>query len=160
MKTAIKYYISQRKNSIFKLPVIFYGMTDLMNKIPKGLQLGLSAIIVISVSLVYGGNPSLLLPYVFGFEVEAIDLKNMLRAIMGLYIAFGCYWVYGLVKPKYWRSATISNVLFMGGLAAGRVISTIFDGVSDQFMVGLVLEAIFLIWGIYLLKTDTSSIEK
>jgi len=48
----------------------------------------------------------------------------------------------------------------MGGLAAGRIVSTIFDGVSDQFIVGLVLEFIFLIWGIYLLKTDASSIEK
>lgn len=135
-------------------------MTDLMRKIPHGLQLGLSAFVVISVSFVYGGNPSTFLPYVFGFDVEAIDLKNILRAIMGLYIAFGCYWIYGLLKPKYWRSATISNVLFMGGLAAGRLISTIFDGVSDQFMVGLILEIILLIWGIYLLKTDTSSIEK
>lgn len=126
----------------------------------KKLHLGFSAIIVISVSFVYGGNPSSFLPFVFGFEVEAIDLKNILRAIMGLYIAFGSYWIYGLLKPKYWRSATLSNVLFMGGLAAGRTISTIFDGVSDQFMIGLVLELIFMVWGIYLLKTDTSSIEE
>jgi len=135
-------------------------MTNVLNKIPKKLHLGISAFIVISVSFVYGGNPSSFLPYIFGFEVEAIDLKNILRAIMGLYIAFGCYWIYGLLHPKYWRSATISNVLFMGGLAAGRIVSTIFDGVSDQFIVGLVLEFIFLIWGIYLLKTDASSIEK
>lgn len=126
----------------------------------KKLHLGISAFIVISVSFVYGGNPSSFLPYVFGFEVEAVALKNILRATMGLYIAFGCYWVYGLMKPKYWRSATISNILFMGGLAAGRVISTIFDGVSDQFMVGLVLEIIFMGWGIYLLKIETQSIEK
>lgn len=135
-------------------------MTSFINSIPKNLHLGISAFIVISVSFVYGGNPSSFLPYVFGFEVEAIDLKNILRAIMGLYIAFGCYWIYGLVQPKYWRSATISNVLFMGGLAAGRIVSTIFDGVSDQFMVGLILEIIFLIWGIYLLKAETTSEEK
>lgn len=126
----------------------------------KKLHLGISAFIVISVSFVYGGNPSSFLPYVFGFEVESIDLKNILRAIMGLYIAFGCYWIYGLVKPKYWRSATISNVLFMGGLAAGRIISTIIDGISDQLMVGLILEGIFMLWGIFLLKNDISSIEK
>ena len=47
-----------------------------MRKIPKGLQLGLSAFVVISVSFVYGGNPSTFLPYVSGFEVEAIDLKT------------------------------------------------------------------------------------
>ena len=126
----------------------------------KKLHLAISAFIVISVSFVYGGNPSSFLPYVFGFEVESIDLKNILRASMGLYIAFGCYWVYGLANPKYWRSATISNILFMGGLATGRIISTIIDGISDQFIVGLILKVIFMLWGIYLLKNYISSIEK
>lgn len=124
------------------------------------MHLGLSAFIVISVSFVYGGNPSSFLPYVFGFEVEALDLKNILRAIMGLYIAFGGYWILGILKPEHWYGATISNVLFMAGLAFGRLISTLFDGVSLQFMVALILEVIFMLWGIYLLKNDTLSKNK
>jgi len=123
----------------------------------KKLHLGISAFIVIIVGFVYGGHPSSFLPYLFGFEVEAVDLKNIFRAIMGLYIAFACYWIYGIVKPKYWRGAAISNVLFMGGLAAGRTISTLFDGVSEQFMLGLVGEFILMAWGIYLLKSDSKS---
>lgn len=126
----------------------------------KNLNLAFSALIVISVSFVYGGNPSSFLPYVFGFEVESLELKNMLRAIMGLYIAFGGYWVYGIIKAKHWRTATISNVLFMGGLASGRLVSTLFDGVSPQFMVGLILEIIFLFWGLYTLKNYSISKEK
>ena len=118
----------------------------------KNLQLILSAAIVISVSFVYGGNPSVFLPQVFGFEVQALELKNILRAIMGLYIAFGSFWVIGILKPSYWRFATLTNILFMGGLSFGRIISTLFDGVSPQFTVALVLEILFFFWGIYNLK--------
>ncbi|WP_158973471.1 DUF4345 domain-containing protein [Cellulophaga sp. L1A9] len=118
----------------------------------KNLQLVLSAIVVISVSFIYGGNPSVVLPYVFGFDVIDIDLKNIFRAIMGLYLAIGGFWVYGIWNKNYWESATIVNILFMGGLAFGRLVSTLLDGVSPQFTVGFILEFIFMLWGIYNLK--------
>ena len=118
----------------------------------KNLQLTLSAIVVISVSFVYGGNPSVFLPYVFGFDVTGIDLKNIFRAIMGLYLAIGCFWIYGIRNKNYWESATLVNILFMGGLALGRLVSTILDGISPQFMVGFILEFIFMLWGIYNLR--------
>jgi len=127
-------------------------MNLLKNPKYKNLHLLLSAIVVISVSFVYGGNPSVFMPYVFGFDVVAIDLKNILRAVMGLYLAIGGFWVYGIVHQKYWETATLLNILFMGGLAFGRLVSTVFDGVSAQFTVGLVLEFIFMLWGIYNLK--------
>lgn len=127
-------------------------MNLLKNPKYKNLQLLLSAVVVISVSFVYGGNPSVFMPYVFGFEVIDIDLKNILRAVMGLYLAIGGFWVYTLFREKYWETATLINILFMGGLAFGRLVSTIFDGVSPQFMVGLVLEFIFMLWGLYNLK--------
>ncbi|WP_282165750.1 DUF4345 domain-containing protein [Cellulophaga baltica] len=118
----------------------------------KNLQLTLSAIVVISVSFVYGGNPSVFLPYVFGFDVTDIDLKNIFRAIMGLYLAIGCFWIYGIRNKNYWESATLVNILFMGGLALGRLVSAILDGISPQFMVGFILEFIFMLWGIYNLR--------
>jgi len=116
------------------------------------LQLGLSAAIVIAVSFVYGGNPSVFLPYVFGFEVQDIDLKNIFRAIMGLYWAFGVFWIVGIYTSQYTRAALFSNILFMGGLALGRIISTILDGVSPQYVVGLILELLMFGWGVYNLK--------
>ncbi len=127
-------------------------MNALKNPKNKNLQLLLSALVVISVSFVYGGNPRVFMPYVFGFDVVAIDLKNILRAVMGLYLAVGGFWVYGIIYQKYWKTATLLNILFMGGLAFGRLVSTVLDGVSPQFMVGLVLEFIFMLWGIYNLK--------
>ena len=77
----------------------------------------------------------------------------MLRAIMGLYLGFGTYWLVGIVKPSQWQLATLTNVIFMGGLAFGRIISTLVDGISEQFMGGLILELIFMVWGFRNLKT-------
>lgn len=123
-----------------------------MNKLPKHLHLGISAIIVFGVALIYGLNPSSILPLFFDFEVENLELKNIFRAVMGLYIAFALYWVIGIRQPTHWRSATLSNVIFMGGLAFGRAISTVIDGISTQYTIGMLLELFVMIWGIYNLK--------
>lgn len=105
-------------------------------------------------ALVYGANPGKFLPLVFDFEVESLELKNIFRAVMGLYLAFASYWILGIRRPDYWRSATISNILFMGGLGAGRLISTILDGVSSQYTLGMVLELLMMVWGIYNLEYE------
>lgn len=123
-----------------------------MNKKIKNLHLGLSATVVFGVALIYGANPNKVLPLIFEFRVDNLELKNIFRAIMGLYIGFAIYWIIGIKKNKYWRSATVSNVIFMGGLAFGRLISTIFDGISTQYTIGLILELIVMVWGIYNLK--------
>ena len=81
----------------------------------KNAQLGISAIIVLSTGLLYGLHPSKILPIIFGFEVQDLELKNIFRAIMGLYLVLGTYWIIGIIKPKHWQTATIVNVLFMGG---------------------------------------------
>lgn len=122
----------------------------------KNLHLTLSAIIVISVAFVYGANPSVILPYFFDFTVENLELKNIFRAIMGLYLAFGGFWLYAVKNESYWKMATISNILFMGGLATGRFISLMLDGWSDQYGIGMMLEFLMLFWGIYNLKKYTT----
>ncbi|MEP0264649.1 DUF4345 domain-containing protein [Dokdonia sp.] len=135
-------------------------MRSLKGQYIKNAQLGISAIIVLSAGLMYGLHPSKILPIVFGFEVQDLELKNIFRAIMGLYLVLGIYWIIGIIKPKHWQTATIINVLFMGGLAFGRIISTIFDGISSQYMIGLILELLFMIWGIYNLKSRVPQHQK
>lgn len=123
-----------------------------MSRLPKNLQLALSACIVIAMSLVYGAHPSVILPYIFGFEVQDLELKNIFRAIMGIYIAFGGYWIYGIINKNHWKSATIVNILFMGGLAGGRLVSTILDGWSPQYGAGMIAEAVMMWWGLWNLR--------
>ena len=66
------------------------------------LHLGASAFIVIVVGLIYGIHPGKIMPLVFDFEVESLELKNMLRAIMGLYIGLGTYWIIGIFKSAHY----------------------------------------------------------
>ena len=103
-------------------------------------------------ALVYGANPGKFLPLIFDFQVDNLELKNIFRAVMGLYLAFAAYWVVGIRRPAHWRNATISNILFMGGLGAGRLVSTILDGVSPAYTLGMILELLMMAWGIYNLK--------
>ncbi len=123
-----------------------------MNNISKKLHLATSALIVSCVAFIYGFNPSKILPLVFDFNVESLELKNIFRAMMGLYLCIASYWIIGILKPHHWKSATISNIIFMGGLALGRIISTFIDGLSLQYLPGLILELIFMFWGIINLK--------
>ncbi|MGN6291638.1 MAG: DUF4345 domain-containing protein [Chitinophagaceae bacterium] len=115
----------------------------------KNLHLIISTTLVTVISLAYGLFPNSILPGFFDFNVESTDLKHVFRAMMGLYLGMVVLWVIGILKPLYWRIATISNVFFMIGLALGRVISLMIDGVpSIFFSVGLVLELVLAFWGI------------
>jgi hypothetical protein len=118
----------------------------------KNLHLLLSGIIVISAGIVYGGNPSSVMPLVLDFQVNSLELKNMLRAVMGIYMGIGVFWLLGATKEELWYPATLSNILFMGGISFGRIISTFFDGVSTPFTPALILELLFLCWGYFNLR--------
>ena len=119
----------------------------------KNLHLAISAITLTIVSLAYGLSPKNILPKFFDFKVETIDLTHSFRATMGLYLGMAVLCVIGVSKSRQWRTATISNVFFMIGLALGRTISLVIDGIpSIYFLAGLVLELLLALWGIINLK--------
>ncbi|MDB5210842.1 MAG: hypothetical protein JWQ30_1669 [Sediminibacterium sp.] len=109
----------------------------------------LSVILIIPIALVYGLYPEKILPRLFDFTITGTDLSNIFRAIMGLYLAMAIFWMIGIVRPKFWKAATIANIIFMGGLASGRMISLLMDGMpSIYFLLGLVVELLLAGWGI------------
>jgi len=115
----------------------------------KYLHLLVSAITIIIVAIAYGGMPAHILPFLFDIHPTVVDLKHVFRAIMGLYVGMAIFWLYGIFNPSYWRPATISNILCMAGLATGRILSLILDGIPSQtFLFGIGLEVVFAIWGI------------
>jgi len=117
------------------------------------LHLATSVIIITIVSLAYGLSPNNFLPILFDFTADNINLKQVFRATMGLYLAMVALWCIGIFKTAFWRTATISNVFFMCGLAAGRIISLLADGIpSIFFCAGLAVELILAFWGIINLK--------
>jgi len=115
----------------------------------QNIQLLISSLVVILAGLAYGAAPDLAMSYLFGFGVTDLEEKNIFRAVMGLYLAFAGLWIYGIARPAHWRTAAISNLVFMGGLAFGRLISTWLDGFSPQFFVGMLLEFGMFGWGVF-----------
>ncbi|MFT3823929.1 MAG: DUF4345 domain-containing protein [Chitinophagaceae bacterium] len=126
---------------------------NLNSIIIKVYHLVISVIILLPIAITYGIAPDLTLPGFFDFRIETTDLKNVFRAIMGLYMSMIALWILGILKRKYWFMATVANVLFMSGLGLGRLISLALDGTpSPKFFIGMLLEFLLAAWGIYNLK--------
>ena len=119
----------------------------------KNLHLIVSIIIIIPIGITYGMIPIGFLKTLFPFEFDDIALTGIFRSIMGLYLAISVFWIIGVVRVKLWRAATLLNVLFMSGLAFGRFVSILFDGLpSSVFIAGLLLEVVLAAWGILNLR--------
>jgi len=121
----------------------------------KNIHLLISTVIVIPTGIIYG-SPSVL-PDHLDIEVKTIDLANMLKAIMFLYLGIAVIWILGMCKPKYWTAATQLNLLFMMALAMGRSLSVSLDGIpSDGYLYGMIGEYILGFYSLYQLrKYDT-----
>lgn len=127
--------------------------------IRKNLHLIISVLIVIPAALFYGLFPNETLPVLFDFEVQSTDLKNVFRAILGLYLAFSTFWIMGILKPDFWKMATLSNFIFMIGLVSGRMLSMILDGIpSPAFSYGIIGELILAIFALYQYRKYKNSI--
>lgn len=114
----------------------------------KNFPLIVSGVVIIIIGLIYGLVPDQSIPYFFDFRPETIDLRNILRAQMLLCIGFGAYWLYGAFHESHMKSATISLLIFMGFLALGRFISFLFDGFSDPYFKGFILELALFWWAL------------
>ena len=115
----------------------------------KNLHLIISIIIVIPVAIFYGSKPD----YLFEVSLNSKDELNIFKAIMGLYLGFATLWIYGILKPDFWKTATISNMIFMLGLAFGRICSITVDGIPTTiFLLGTIGELILGMFAWYQLK--------
>ena len=129
----------------------FFDKINLMNK--ESFFLLFIAIGVFPVSLVYGGNPAVSMPNFYAIEVDTVNLSNILRAIMGLYIALCVFWVIGARYEKLRLPALWSLAIFMTGIASGRTLSLILDGMpSPLFIFYLGVEVIAAIIGFKLIS--------
>ena len=110
----------------------------------KNLHLIISSLLIIPVALAYGTAPNKLLPLLFNFNAATTtDIHNIFRAMTGLYLAMAVTWIAGIFKTKYWATATIINIVFMSGLAFGRLTSFAADGMPSRILViGFIAECL------------------
>ena len=117
------------------------------------ILLTVAAVGLIPIALGYGFMPEKTLTPLYGFSVENVNLTHIFRAVMGLYFGMIVIWLLGVSKKELRRPAMYCLVIFMLGLAGGRLLSLIVDGIPHWLLVVyLVLELTIGLIGLKLLQ--------
>jgi hypothetical protein len=119
------------------------------------LYLVISGIGLGTIGLTYGVCPSTVLPPLMDVSVEGTDQLNVYRGVMGLYLGMSLFWLLAAFRPEWARPAIVSVVFLMGGLALGRALSVVVDGVPSPALVAyLLVEVVIALLGLFVLKRD------
>lgn len=118
----------------------------------------LCAVGLVPVALSYGVIPSVSLDALFGITVESTNLTHILRAIMGLYFGMIVIWLWGAFSQPMAGPALVCCAVFMLGLAAGRILSLVLDGMPHWLLVTYaVVEIVLGVIAIVLYRTHIST---
>jgi len=93
------------------------------------------AVGLVPIALGYGAKPSFSLDALFGITVDTLNLTHIMRAVMGLYLGMVVFWLWGAFKPSMTGPALAGCAVFMLGLAAGRILSFVVDGMPHWLLV-------------------------
>ncbi len=114
------------------------------------------AIGLVPIALGYGAKPSFTLDALFAIKVDTINLTHIMRAVMGLYLGMVVLWLWGAFNKSMEGPALVACAVFMLGLAAGRILSFVVDGMPHWLLViyaaleiGLGLIAVILYRGAF-----------
>jgi hypothetical protein len=117
------------------------------------------AVGLVPIALSYGAVPGMSIEYLFGIAVESTNATHIFRAVMGLYLAMVVIWLVGAFNPTLTEKALYCCAVFMLGLAAGRVLSLILDGVPHWLLVVyLALELVLGVIAVQLLRQHRAGI--
>jgi hypothetical protein len=116
----------------------------------------IAAVGLVPIAISYGLMPQKSLNFLFDFSVSDTNSIHIFRAIMGLYLAQSLFWIIGVFKAQLRQAALYSLIVFMLGLAVGRILSIIIDGIPHWLLiVYLLLELSFGVTGLFLVnKTE------
>ena len=93
------------------------------------------AVGLVPIALGYGAKPSASLDSLFGITVDTTNLAHIMRAVMGLYFGMVVLWLWGAFKPSMAGPALVACAVFMLGLAAGRILSFVLDGLPHWLLI-------------------------
>jgi hypothetical protein len=93
------------------------------------------AVGLVPIALGYGAKPSVTLDVLFGIKVDTTNLTHIMRAVMGLYLGMVAFWLWGAVRRSIAGPALAACAVFMLGLAAGRILSFILDGLPHWLLI-------------------------
>ena len=93
------------------------------------------AVGLVPIALGYGAKPSVTLDALFGINVDTTNLAHIMRAVMGLYLGMVVFWLCGAFRRSMAGPALAACAVFMLGLAAGRMLSFILDGLPHWLLI-------------------------
>ena len=93
------------------------------------------AVGLVPIALGYGAKPAVTLNALFGINVDTANLTHIMRAVMGLYLGMVVLWLWGAFRTSMTSTALVACAVFMLGLAAGRILSFILDGLPHWLLV-------------------------
>ena len=118
----------------------------------------ITAVGLIPIALSYGLMPETSLTWLFGIDATAVNTQHIFRAIMGFYLALVVFWLSGALLPSLRVPALWSLVIFMIGLALGRLSSLFIDGWPHPLLfIYMLLEFAFAVLGWLLLRRGNQS---
>jgi hypothetical protein len=137
-------------------------MEKKMNEVPPSMKtrafLIFCAVGLVPIALGYGAKPTSSLDFLFGITVDSTNLAHIMRAVMGLYLGMVVLWIWGAFNKQMTAPALVSCAVFMLGLAAGRILSIIVDGMPHWLLVVYaVLEIVLGLGAIVIYRGDDSS---
>jgi hypothetical protein len=107
------------------------------------------------IALAYGLIPATTVPMLYGVEIDSVNIAHIFRAVMGLYLAMVIFWIMGVSREPLRFAALCSVVVFMGGLAIGRLLSLLVDGIpAAPLVIYLALEVGFALVAFKLAKSQ------
>ena len=87
------------------------------------------AFVVVSIiALLYGVSPQWFARTFLDITLLDRNIAHILRAVMGLYLALGLFWLYAAFNQTYRNAAILTTMIFSGGLVIGRIISLFNEG--------------------------------
>lgn len=90
---------------------------------------------LVPIALGYGAVPSTSLDALFGITVDTTNLTHIMRAVMGLYLGMVVLWLWGAFSRSMEEPALVACAIFMLGLAAGRILSFVVDGLPHWLLI-------------------------
>jgi hypothetical protein len=119
----------------------------------ESIFLLLAATGLLPIALSYGASPEASLAFLYDIDAGDVNTKHIFRAVMGLYFAQIIFWVCGARSDSLRLPALWALTVFMLGLAAGRALSLVIDGMPHPLLVVfLVLEIGFGVGGVVLIR--------
>lgn len=85
-------------------------------------------VMIMGVALFSGVNPPWFARIFLGIAQLDINVTHILRAVMGLYLAMSCFWLYAAFHAQYQSVAVLTVAIFAGGVFLGRILSLALDG--------------------------------